>query len=267
MLIANSEAFRAVFDRRSKPLTDLASIDRRDGSEGLHVVSATGASASEDLFKVLTRSKTGLALDAEAAGKPPFNLTAASKLAKLTLPVGRGFLISSAKASMLQISTPYEVPSAEEVQDVQEITNEISRQLDEWVERIVGKWGDAPRWTFEISAAPPPAEKSAAGGGAKAAAPAAPKGPQVPEPFVAKLRDALKALGMIPEKDLAALDTLGVVNAAAAMDDLIDWSALAVEAGLQPEDLVVPLVTLGYAEADARKQLGLKVEPTAEKPE
>ncbi len=267
LFIDNYDDFSDLFDRKSKPLTDLANIARRYGSEGLHVVIATGASASEDLFKVLTRSKTGLALDAEAAGKPPFNLTAASKLAKLTLPVGRGFLISSAKASMLQISTPYEVPSAEEVQDVQEITNEISRQLDEWVERIVGKWGDAPRWTFEISAAPPPAEKSAAGGGAKAAAPAAPKGPQVPEPFVAKLRDALKALGMIPEKDLAALDTLGVVNAAAAMDDLIDWSALAVEAGLQPEDLVVPLVTLGYAEADARKQLGLKVEPTAEKPE
>src|SRR5690606_5514538 len=77
VFIDNYDDFSDLFDRKSKPLTDLANVARRYGSEGLHVVIATGSSSSEDLFKVLTRSKTGLALDAEAAGKPPFNLTAA----------------------------------------------------------------------------------------------------------------------------------------------------------------------------------------------
>src|SRR5690606_7106717 len=146
---------------------------------------------SEDLFKVLTRSKTGLALDAEAAGKPPFNLTSASKLAKLNLPVGRGFLISSAKAHMMQVSTPYVVDLSDENADAMELQAEVNAQLDKWVDRIVKKWDGAPRWTFQMAMPDPSAEKPASGGaGGRAAAPAAPKGPQLPDAFVAKLRGA-----------------------------------------------------------------------------
>lgn len=260
VFIDNYDDFSDLFDRKSKPLTDLANTARRYGSEGLHVVIATGAPSSEDLFKVLTRSKTGLALDADAAGKAPFNLSAAGKLAKLTLPVGRGFLISSAKASMLQISTPYVLTNADEVEDVSELTAEINAQLDVWVDRIVERWGNAPRWTFELSA---PAEGEERGGNTasgRAAPPPLPKGPQMPDVFVEKLRSALKELGMIPEKDLMAMDTLAIANAADAMDDLIDWPALATEAGLNPADLIPGMLGLGYTDENARKKMGINAE-------
>ena len=266
VFIDNYDDFSDLFDRKSKPLTDLANVARRYGSEGLHVVIATGSSASEDLFKVLTRSKTGLALDAEAAGKPPFNLTAASKLAKLSLPVGRGFLISSAKANMIQVSTPYVVDLSDENADAQELQAEVNAQLDKWVDRIVNKWDGAPRWTFQLTMADPSGEKPASGGGAgsRAAAPSAPKGPQLPDTFVAKLRGAVKELvavtGMMSEKDVDALDVIGVVNAADAMDDMIEWGALAKDAGVNPEELVPVLVAMGSPEADARKKFGLAVE-------
>lgn len=268
LFIDNYDDFSDLFDRKSKPLTDLANVARRYGSEGLHVVVAVGASASEDLFKVLTRSKTGLALDAEAAGKAPFNLTAAGKLAKLSLPVGRGFVISSARASMVQISTPYVTPSAEEVQDVVEITNAINTQLDAWVDRITKKWEKSGRWEFEIVEGAPASDKPASGSGAKAA-PAAPQGPQVPPVFVNKLREVLQTFGN-DEKTLAAMDTLGVINLAGAMDDLIDWPALAAEVNVKTEDLLAPLVAMGFPEADVKKLLGIKgeaaAEPAAEKP-
>jgi type VII secretion protein EccCb len=266
VFIDNYDDFSDLFDRKSKPLTDLANVARRYGSEGLHVVIATGASASEDLFKVLTRSKTGLALDAEAAGKPPFNLTSASKLAKLTLPVGRGFLISSAKASMLQVSTPYVIENADEIQDILELQTAVNEQLDVWVDRIMKKWEGAPRWTFQFATPDPSADKNAggAGAGARAASSAAPSGPTLPDVFVVKLRGALKGLGMMPEKDIDALDTMGVVNAADAMDDLIEWGALATEANLNPADLIPGLMALGSPEAEARKKLGLLSQQQAE---
>jgi hypothetical protein len=57
-----------------------------------------------------------------------------------------------------------------------------------------------------------------------------------------------------------ALDVMGVVNAADAMDDMIEWGPLAKEAGANPEELVPVLVSMGSPEADARKKFGLAVQ-------
>ena len=67
---------------------------------------------------------------------------------------------------------------------------------------------------------------------------------------------------MMSEKDVEALDVLGVVNAADAMDDMIEWDALAKESNLNPEELVPVLIAMGSPEAEARRLPRLKLVET-----
>jgi DNA segregation ATPase FtsK/SpoIIIE-like protein len=263
IFVDNYDDFSDLMDRKLLP--DFANMARRYGAEGLHVVVASGASASDELFKVITRSKYGLALDAESGGKAPFNITAMSKLAKLDLPVGRGFLISTGRFQMLQVSTPYPIESVEEMQDLQELNERIAVQLDEWVARIEAQWADVKPWQFpEVSAESRAAAASSGGtaggsngGGAKTASSATSGTPAAITPeFVAHLRAELKKIMPLPE----AVDGMNVRELLSACIDfspMVDMAASAQAVGANPNAIADALVQMGVKPEQANKVMGV----------
>ncbi|GIK27743.1 MAG: hypothetical protein IT298_10415 [Chloroflexi bacterium] len=267
IFIDNYDDFSDLFDRKAKPLTDLANLARRYGSDGLHFVIGMGASPTEDLLKVITRSKVGLALDPEAAGKAPFNLTAAGKLARNTYPVGRGFLIGSGRFTIVQISTPYPIENADEIQDSTELQAMINVQLGQYVDDVMAKWDGAPQWDFQIKAPEPgesngaAPERKSSGGGSSASGAAS--GPVLPAEYAAKLRDALKEIAPIAGIDMAVISQLegaDLLRMASSFEDMVDLVALAAEAKVKPEALLPVFMGYGMTEEDARKALGLSTE-------
>ncbi|MCU0474580.1 MAG: hypothetical protein MUC99_00440 [Anaerolineae bacterium] len=257
IFIDNYDDFGDLMERKLLP--EFANLARRYGAEGLHVVIASGSPSSDELFKVVTRSKYGLALDAESGGKAPFNITAMSKIAKLDLPVGRGFLISTGRFQMLQISTPYPIEDAAEIQDLQELQERAAVQLDAWVERIEAQWAGVTPWQFgEVKVETKPASASGAvnGGSSKPnpsnAAPAA-----ITPEFVGQLRAELKKIMPLPEA-VDGMNTRELLSAAVDFSPMVDMGAAAKAAGADPKAVAEALVQMGEKPDKANKVMGIK---------
>lgn len=262
IFIDNYDDFGDLMERKLLP--DFANLARRAGAEGLHVVIASGSPSSDELFKVITRSKYGMALDAEGGSKAPFNLTAMNKIAKLELPVGRGFLISAGRFQMLQISTPYPIENAGEIEDLQELQERAAVQLDAWVERIEKQWAGVTPWQFaEVStpakpAAGAPASTPAAatnGGASKPNASASAPSAITPE-FLARLRAELSKL--MPPALVEGMNTRELLSACIDFSPMIDMAAAAQAVGLDPKTIADALVQMGEKPEKAQKVMGVK---------
>jgi hypothetical protein len=261
IFIDNYDDFSDLIDRKSFP--ELANIVRRYGTEGLHVVLAAGTPSPDDLFKVITRSKVGLALDAESAGRGPFSLAAAGKLAKLELPVGRGFIISSGRWQMVQIATPYPLEGLGEMPDQSEIAQKITEALDGWVTKIKARWEDVTPWQLpQVDAAESNAAKPS-GNGSGAAPSVRGGGIVLPAAFAELLKNAVKELPTMAANP-AAVDAMPaeqlLQTAATFADmDLIDIKGITTEAGITPEQVIEALVLAKIKREDATKLMGIKV--------
>ncbi|MCU0463173.1 MAG: hypothetical protein MUF38_01245 [Anaerolineae bacterium] len=266
IFIDNYDDFADLMDRKLLP--EFANLARRYGSDGLHLVVASGASSSDELFKVLTRSKYGLALDAESGGKAPFNITAMSKIAKLDLPVGRGFLISTGRFQMLQVSTPYPIEDAAEIQDVQELMERAAVQLDGWVERIEQQWADVTPWHFpelsaeaKAAAATPTTSASSAssasnGGSSKPNSSSNVPAAITPE-FMAHLRAELKKIMPLPEM-VDGMNPRELLNSAVEFSSLgVDLVAAAQAVGADPKAIADAMVQMGEKPEKAHKIMGV----------
>lgn len=269
IFIDNYDDFGDLMERKFLP--DFANLARRYGAEGLHVVIASGTPSSDELFKVITRSKYGLALDAESGGKAPFNLTAMNKIAKLDLPVGRGFLISTGRFQMLQISTPYPIEDANEIQDLQELQERAAVQLDAWVERIESQWQGVTPWQFpEVtvtaksgsssggssgSSSTTAAKSSASNGGsAKSSGGSAPAA--ITPELLAQLRTELKKIMPIPDA-VDNMDTRELLSACIDFSPMVDMGAAAKAVGLDPKAVADALVQMGEKPEKAQKVMGV----------
>lgn len=261
IFIDNYDDFGDLMERKFLP--DFANLARRYGAEGLHVVIASGTPASDELFKVITRSKYGLALDAESGGKAPFNLSAMNKIAKLELPVGRGFLISTGRFQMVQISTPYPMEEVEEIQDLQELMENIAVQLDGWVERIETQWAGVTPWQFgEVTvpakgASSPAAATAASNGGASKPSASGGSAPAAITPeFLAHLRGELRKL--MPPELVDGMNTRELLSASIDFSPMVDMGAAAQALGLDPKTIADALVQMGEKPEKAQKVMGMK---------
>jgi len=258
IFIDNYDDFADLMDRKTLP--DFANLARRYGAEGLHVVIASGASSSDELFKVVTRSKYGLALDAESGGKAPFNLTAMNKIGKLELPVGRGFLISTGRFQMLQVSTPYPIEDANEIEDLQELQERAAVQLDGWVERIETLWAGVTPWQFPNVTVEPKAASGAAGSSASNGGSSKPSASGVTpsaisSEFVAFLRAELKKL--MPPELVDGMNTRELIGACIDFSPMIDMAAAAQSVGVDPKTIADALVQMGEKPEKAQKVMGV----------
>jgi hypothetical protein len=182
-----------------------------------------------------------------------------SKIAKLDLPVGRGFLISTGRFQMLQISTPYPIEDAAEIQDLQELQERAAVQLDAWVERIEAQWAGVTPWQFgevKVEAKPASASGAVNGGSSKPnpsnAAPAA-----ITPEFVGQLRAELKKIMPLPEV-VDGMNTRELLSAAVDFSPMVDMGAAAKAAGADPKAVAEALVQMGEKPDKANKVMGIK---------
>ena len=259
IFIDNYDDFSDLMDR--KVLPEFATMARRYGAEGLHVVIASGASSSDELFKVVTRSKYGLALDAESGGKAPFNIAAMNKIGKLELPIGRSFLISTGRFQTLQVSTPYPIVDANEIEDLQELMERAAVQLDGWVERIEAQWASVTPWKFpsvsvEAKAASGASGASASNGGSSKPNSSGASPLAITPEFLAHLRAELKKVMQLPDV-VDAMTTRELLSACIDFSPMVDMAASALAVGADPKAIADALVQMGEKPEKAQKVMGV----------
>lgn len=127
--------------------TLLGLLRSRPGRPLLHLISAVSIQAlkSQFAFIDLVRriARYGLALDMDTAEGPPFNARIPRSLREKGLPVGRGFIISSGKSSLLQVATLI----SERTTRNQEADTSVEAALDRWVGKVQARWRDKPNGT------------------------------------------------------------------------------------------------------------------------
>ncbi|MCL4255554.1 MAG: hypothetical protein KJ043_17480, partial [Anaerolineae bacterium] len=112
------------------------------------IIACLPGSMSDDLRKNISKSRYGLALDANTATNTPFNARVPRKLQEAELPVGRSFLILSGRVSILQVATPYPVVEIGAMGEPLDVEEQVVTMLDEWVSEIRTTWADTPAWAF-----------------------------------------------------------------------------------------------------------------------
>ena len=126
---------------------DLATLARRYGRDGLHIIIAGALDSSlTDLRRRVQGSNFGIGLQtAQAVDALRVSRTPAA-LRNKVLNVGRGYIVKSGQATMIQAATPYDgmgikitSTNGGEPEDEEE---KVAQALDMWVERILAKYPD-----------------------------------------------------------------------------------------------------------------------------
>jgi DNA segregation ATPase FtsK/SpoIIIE-like protein len=133
-----------------RPLNEeLAQMARRFGRDGLHFVIAGSTeltSASAELRRRVQSSNYGLGLrisqtlDALRVNKRPAGIQ------DQELPIGRGYLVKSGAATLIQVATPYTDQRAEMAAETAAETEKLlttAQALDGWVERVLAQHPEA----------------------------------------------------------------------------------------------------------------------------
>ena len=155
VVIDNFDDFSAEIERVNRDLNrDLAILARRYGRDGLHfIISNTLAGRdTSDLKRQIQAANFGIGLrTAEAMQVVGVGRTPPGMRDK-ELPVGRGYVVKSGQATMIQIATPYALNGHAPVADDPEADEEqVVMALDHWVEQIRAlhpheraTWSNAP---------------------------------------------------------------------------------------------------------------------------
>ena len=155
VVIDNFDDFSAEIERTNRDLNrDLAILARRYGRDGLHfIISNTLAGRdTSDLKRQIQAANFGIGLrTAEAMQVVGVGRTPPGMRDK-ELPVGRGYVVKSGQATMIQIATPYAINGHAPLADDPESDEEqVVTALDQWVEQIRAlhpheraTWSNAP---------------------------------------------------------------------------------------------------------------------------
>jgi DNA segregation ATPase FtsK/SpoIIIE-like protein len=174
VLIDNYDDFKDM-----KPnIEALAALTRSNpGRPLLHFIACgtpLGMRTADDLLKRITMTRNALGLDSASVQQPPLNGSIPRSLREGELPLGRGFIVKSGKAQMVQLATPYNQDEALEV------------SMDRWVERIRQKFGDRPaHWVPMPEDAVPPTPPASTPTPPAAAAPVRSNGNDASRPAAA----------------------------------------------------------------------------------
>ncbi|HRE46272.1 MAG TPA: FtsK/SpoIIIE domain-containing protein [Aggregatilineales bacterium] len=134
MIIDNYDEFTNVFGSgitsRSTFYKDMSDITRKYGTDGFHVVLSASSGIMrqlDDFIRQALAPRLGVGLDSgESAGQLGGRVRGGGQE---EFPPGRGFLVRSGKASLLQIATP------------QESTMTMEDALDSWVQQSIERAG------------------------------------------------------------------------------------------------------------------------------
>jgi hypothetical protein len=153
VLIDGLEDLAAEIDNRLA--TELAALLRKYGSDGLHVIATSAADATNtDLRRRVLASGFGLGLRSAQAVELLRVTRTPAALRDRELPRGRGYLVRSGQAQMVQVATPISAQQSE-------ARHLYTAALDSWVTRVRDQFRSAPRAVWSRpSANTPPALKT-----------------------------------------------------------------------------------------------------------
>jgi hypothetical protein len=157
IIIDNYDDLSEEIERNRDLARDLATLARRYGRDGLHIIIAgTLDSSLNDLRRRVQGSNFGIGLVTAQAVETLRVSRTPTAVRNRALNVGRGFTVKSGQPSMIQVATPYDgmgitITSAngDEPEDDEE---KVAQALDIWVERIVAKYPDQKAaWSGQVA--------------------------------------------------------------------------------------------------------------------
>lgn len=128
---------------------DLANLARRFGRAGLHIVIAGMLESSiNELRRQVRSANYGIALRTAQSLDTLGVMRRPAGLQDKELPFGRGYMVKSGQATMVQMASPYGnlAFGSESVSD-ELLEAQVQRALDKWVQILANRYpGDYPKW-------------------------------------------------------------------------------------------------------------------------
>ncbi len=154
VVIDNFDDTSEEIERHRALESELAGLVRRYGREGLHfvVAGALDGGVSELKRRIQAANfgiglRTAQALDALRVMRTPAGFRGKE------LPIGRGYMVRSGQATLIQAASPYEGLNGSDSGSVPEEVEDqhIARPLDSWVELIQGRYpGQKAEWSATV---------------------------------------------------------------------------------------------------------------------
>lgn len=128
----------------------LVPIVRRYGSAGVHFIISTGPEgANVELRRQIQSSNYGIGLGTAQAVESLRVARTPAGLRNRSLPAGRGYLVKSGQARMVQIATPERVAGTAVIGNLANDLKQTAEDIDRWVERIQTKYaGKQAAWSI-----------------------------------------------------------------------------------------------------------------------
>ncbi len=144
VIIDNFADFSEELERIRDLPRDLAGLVRRFGGDGLHfIIAGTLDSGISDLKRRVLSSNYGIGLRTAQSLDTLKVTRRPAAVRDKELATGRGFIVKSGQATMLQVASPYEgmgvIATGGDLEDEEA---KVAQALDIWVQKIVEKYPD-----------------------------------------------------------------------------------------------------------------------------
>jgi hypothetical protein len=143
VIIDNYDDLSEELERSRDVPKELATLARRYGRDGMHfIIGGTLDSGISDLRRRVQASNYGVGLrNAQSTETLRVSRTPPEVRTK-ELVMGRGFIIKSGQATMIQTASPYVGRDTAPVESEEEEERRAALALDRWVEKITAKYPD-----------------------------------------------------------------------------------------------------------------------------
>ncbi|MBX3010470.1 MAG: AAA family ATPase [Caldilineaceae bacterium] len=151
IVIDDFDDFSEALEEQRNLGRNLANLARRYGRDGLHfIIAGMLESSINDLKRQIQASNYGIGLRSAQAVDTLRVLRRPPGLQDQELAVGRGFIVKSGQATMIQVAAPYVMQSSAVVStevDEDAAEAQMAQALDSWVKLIRGKYsGQQAAW-------------------------------------------------------------------------------------------------------------------------
>jgi DNA segregation ATPase FtsK/SpoIIIE-like protein len=160
VLIDNFDDFSEEITNQRTLSDDLTALVRRYGRDGLHfIVAGTPEASSSDLKRRIQGSNYGIGLRTASAIETLRVLRTPPALRNKELPIGRGFVVKSGQATLIQVASPYDEVSDTAAGGMGDDDEKRARALDGWIELLCAKYpAQRAAWSAPPDSAPAPSE-------------------------------------------------------------------------------------------------------------
>ena len=151
VVIDNYDDFASEIERKHDLREGLATIARRHGRDGIHfIIAGTLDGASDDLRRRVMASNFGIGLQNDQAIQTLKVKRIPPNLRHQELPVGRGYIVRSGMATLIQLASPYEGMGLNLEGALDDEETRIALALDKWIARIREKYAETQaQWSTE----------------------------------------------------------------------------------------------------------------------